>query len=148
MLVCEPISGERRVVSAWMTDASACAILTEGAAEAGPKALLELRTQLGALGQGVSAAQAPQERPDVQALSHRHGPTQTSLLSRLPSPVQPPPEVRAELVGLLAAVLLSAAKKVGEVGDETRCTARVDARSRCGGVCPSGMVVRLGQFLA
>lgn len=47
-------------------------------------------------------------------------PTQTSLLPRLRSPVEPAPEVRPELVGLLAALLLDAAVRLTEVRDEAR----------------------------
>lgn len=47
-------------------------------------------------------------------------PTQTSLLPRLRSPVEPPPGARTELVSLLAALLLHAAVPVVEVRDEAR----------------------------
>jgi hypothetical protein len=42
------------------------------------------------------------------------------LILRLRSPVEPSPEMRTELVRILAALILDAAARTVEVGDEAR----------------------------
>ena len=46
--------------------------------------------------------------------------TQASLILRLRAPVEPSPEMRAELVRILAALILDASARTVEVVDEAR----------------------------